>query len=346
MNRMLRALPLVVGLSGCELIDQLMGGDPAAEEVQAASATLQSGDLPGAAAAYDAAAQAHPTSVDAVSGAAMLAMMRGDLAYADSLLAEVEVHAGDRIGEVRLRRAMIAAQVGDDFDRVWQLGVASGLPVGYLLAGEAALVSGEREEARELFDQVDDGGSVAATAQTYMALIDDPEPLVAGLCESQALWALGKRTAAVRSVADLLPRYPDDREDRNQRLLTWAGRAATVGRVKTGKKLLKSMVGAPPGQKWRKRATRAMLFCADGDGDKCVELLDKLEGIAPADGLADARVTAAYIIGPQDPVTAKELAGRYRSNAAAQALYRAGRKKAARKAAPPGPFKDFLKDGG
>ena len=77
-----------------------------------------------------------------------------------------------------------------------------------------------------------------------------------------------------------------------------------------------------------------------------MEILDKLEGTAPADGLADARVTAAYIIGPDDPVTAKALAGRYRSNAAAQALHRAGRKRAARKAAPEGPFRTFLEEGG
>ncbi len=346
MERMVKALAFVLLLSGCGFLEDLLGGDGAQEDVQAAEALLRSGDLPGASAAYDAAALAHPGSVDAVSGAAMMAMMRGDLTYADSLLLGVEEQAGERKGEVRLRRAMIAAQVGEDFDLVWQLGVASGMPVGYLLAGEAALVNGEREEARKLFDQVGTEGGAGGTALTYIALIDDEEPLVAGLCESQALWALGKRQAAVRSVADLLPRYPSEREDRNQRLLTWAGRAASVKRVKTGRLLLKAMEGVPKDLKWRKRATRAMLYCAEGKGTKCVETLDKLEGTAPADGLADARVTAAYIIGPDDPVTAKELAGRYRSNAAAQALHRAGRKRAALKAAPDGPFRTFLEEGG
>jgi len=144
---MVKALAFALLLPGCGFLEGLIGDDGAQEDVQAAQLLLQSGDLPGASTAYDAAALAHPDSVDAVSGAAMMAMMRGDLTYADSLLAGVEEKAGDRIGEVRLRRAMIAAQVGEDFDLVWQLGVASGLPVGYLLAGEAALVNGEREEA-------------------------------------------------------------------------------------------------------------------------------------------------------------------------------------------------------
>jgi hypothetical protein len=346
MNRMMSALVVVLLLPGCEIIQGLFQEDTTSEDVEAAAFLLQSGDLPGASAAYEAAAIAHPNSVDAVSGAAMMAMMRGDLATADSMLAEVEGQAGERIGEVRLRRAMIAAKLGEDFDQVWRLGVASGMPVGFLLAGEAALVNGEREEARAFFAQIESDGAVGTTAGTYIALIDDSNQLVAGLSESQALWALGQRGAAVRSVADLLPRYPTDRPDRNQRLLSWASRAATVNRPKVGRSLLKAMDGAPAGQKWRKKATRALLLCAEGKGPKCVKALDKLENTAPADGLADARVTAAYIIGPDDPATAKELAGRYRSNAAAQALYRAGKKRAAQKAAPDGPFRTFLEEGG
>jgi hypothetical protein len=77
-----------------------------------------------------------------------------------------------------------------------------------------------------------------------------------------------------------------------------------------------------------------------------VKILDSLEGAIRVDALADARVTAAMVIAEKDPKTARALAGRYRSNAAARALYAAGYRKEAAAAALDGPYRMFLKAGG
>ena len=57
-------------------------------------------------------------------------------------------------------------------------------------------------------------------------------------------------------------------------------------------------------------------------------------------------MTAALVIAKTDPEAAKALAGQYRSNAAARALFEAGDAGAARKAALDGSFRKFLKAGG
>ena len=206
------------------------------------------------------------------------------------------------------------------------------------------LAEGERGEARELLASVT--GDLQSTAAQYIELIDHDNPICAGLSEAQALWALGARKVAVRSVGDLLPRFPETRSDRDLLLLTWAGRAASVGESAIGMTLLDAMKGLPEGQKWRKRATRAIVHCSAGRAAKCVKILDSLEGKIKADALADARVTAALVIAKTDPEAAKSLAGQYRSNAAARALFEAGDAGAARKAALDGSFRKFLKAGG
>ena len=336
------ALWLLLLLQGCGLFEGLFsdGGEAA---VQAGDAALKTGDLPSAAGHYEEALAANPTNVDAATGAAGMALMRGDTAKADEILAAIQEVAGERLSEVLLRRAIVAQHAGD-FDQVWKFGKASARPAGLLLAGEAMLAEGERQEARQLLESVT--GGLESTAQAYITLIDDDDPIVAGLSEAQALWALGARNVAVRSVADLLPRIPTDSSDRDRRLLMWASRAAAVGEPRIGMALLDAMGDLPVGQKWRRRATRAILHCAAGRAEKCVEILDALEGRIPEDALADARVTAAMVIATKDPETAKALAGRYRSNAAARALYAAGYPDAAAAAALDGPYAQFLQAGG
>jgi rhodanese-related sulfurtransferase len=279
----------------------------------------------------------------AATGAAAMAMMRGDTERAESVLAAIQPSAEGKEAEVFLRRAIVAQRAGD-FDKVWQFGKASQLPAGLLLAGESMLADGERTDARELLESVT--GNLETTAQSYITLIDSPDPIIAGLSEAQALWSLGARNVAVRSVGDLLPRFPKDRPDRDRLLLTWASRAASVGESTIGMTLLDAMEALPQGQRWRKRATRAIVHCSAGRGVKCVKILDSLEGAIRVDALADARVTAAMVIAEKDPKTARALAGRYRSNAAARALYAAGYRKEAAAAALDGPYRMFLKAGG
>ena len=170
--------------------------------------------------------------------------------------------------------------------------------------------------------------------------------MVAGLCEAQALWALGERKVSVRSVEELVKSLPDSREDRSEQLLMWAGRAASVEETDVACSLLDAMIFPPEGQAWRKVATLGIIACADGDAEACQKSFKTLEGNAPEDGLADAVATAAYLIADDDPEAAKALAGRYLSNAAARALLEAGDAAGARESVPGGMLGEYLKAGG
>ena len=128
-------------------------------------------------------------------------------------------------------------------------------------------------------------------------------------------------------------------------LLVWSSRAASLGEVDIARSLLDSVIFPPKGQAWRKAATLAIIACADGDSETCLDLFDKLDGNAPSDGLADARATAAILIADDNPEVARQLAGRYTSNAAARALLESGDRSGAASAAPEGPLRSYLQGG-
>lgn len=332
---MLKMLMVTMALQGC-------GGDGGKEASDAAKTQMRGGDIPGAAAAFEKAAKDNPESVDAASGAALSAMMRGDWAAADAHLERVQASAGERQPEVLMRRALVA-QKAKDWDSMRQFGEASGLAPGLLLAGEAALADGDRDDATAYFERVS-GGGAEVTARGYLSRLSSDDPIVAGLSEAQALWALGMRKVAVTSVADLLVRYPESEGDKTDQLLLWAGRAASVRETDTATTLLRA--AKPQGdQVWRKTATEGIVSCASGDAQRCIRTLDGLEGDAPADGLADARVTAAMLIGSSDAQAAKTLAGDYVSEGAGRALWNAGAKRMARNSTPPGALLNFFESG-
>ena len=72
---MLNVLMVTMALQGC-------GGDGGKEASDAAKTQMRTGDIPGAAVAFEKTAKENPESVDAASGAALSAMMRGDWAAA------------------------------------------------------------------------------------------------------------------------------------------------------------------------------------------------------------------------------------------------------------------------
>ncbi len=333
---MMTMFAIALTLQGCGLF----GGDAGEEAAAAAKKQMQAGDLVGAGDAFETAARDNPESIDAATGAALSALMRGDTDAADAHLERVQKTAGDRMPEVRMRRAIVA-QRARDWDAMREHGEASGLDAGLLMAGEAALADGEREEAEALFSRVT--GATASVAQGYVDLLQSDNPVVAGLSEAQALWALGLRKVAVRSVAPLLADYPAAEGDRDEQLLLWAGRAASVRETETARSLAKA-ASADGDLGWRKSATLALVDCADGNTGRCKRGLERLEDEAPADGLADARVTGAALIARKDPQAAKDLAGQYRSAGAARALYAAGANQMAERSASDGPLSNFLGD--
>ncbi len=335
---MLRMLLLTVSFHGCGLF----GGDGGQEAAMAAKAKMKDGDVPGAAAAFEAAAKDNPESIESATGAALAAMMRGDLAAADAHLARVQATAGDRTPEVLMRRALVA-QKAQDWDAMRQYGESSGMAPGLLLAGEAALADGDREEAVGFFERVS-GGGAEVTARGYLSRLSSDDPIVAGLSEAQALWALGMRRVAVQSVSDLLLSYPESEGDKADQLLLWAGRAVSVRETVTATNLLKA-TKASGDQVWRKAATEAIVSCASGKGQRCISEFDALEDKAPQDGLADAKATAAMLIGEADAQTAKALVGDYVSEGAGLALWNAGAKRMARNSTPSGTLLNFFEAG-
>ena len=341
----LATLALMGGLmGGCDQIKALIGGgsDEAAAQGEA---LLKSGDLPGAAGTWSAANADDPGSIAAATGAAYAALLQGDTAAADQILATAAATAGEALPQIELRRALVAL-AARDLEQVKAHGLASGLPAGQLFAAEVALADGERDEATPLLKSASAaGGPVGEAAQAYLSLIEDPEPLVAGLSEAQALWALGERAVAVKSVEELVKALPEER-DRDAQLLVWSSRAATVGETGIARSLLDSVIFPPEGQAWRKVATAALIACAEGDVAGCTTKLDSLGGSAPAHGLADARATAAFIVAKTDPEGARKLAGSFDSDASARALLEAGDAAAAQRSAQGGVLAEYVKAGG
>lgn len=321
----LGVLPLLTSLlllAGCSLIQGLLGDSK--KTVSEADALLKAGDLSGATAMYDTELAKSPTDVDLAVGASYGHLLMGDTAKADAILAAAEPEAKEKLGDVKIRRALVAMQAGD-LDKVKEFASASGLPVGKLLAAEVNLADGDRDAAKVLLESVTSTpGEVGATATAYLQLMGDSNALVGGLSEAQALWAVGKRKIAVRSVEDLVKAYAETRDDGADQLLLWAGRAASVGEADISSNLLDAITVPPAGQAWRVQATRAMNACAAGDGATCTRMLDAIKAIAPADGYVDARATAAVLLAPKDGATAKALLDGYSGDAVARALAETG----------------------
>lgn len=310
----------VLVLVGCDAVSGLFGGPEAS--IAEAERALAAGDLSAAAAAYQAALDVAPGNVDATSGLAYLALLEGDAAGADALLAALP--AGERSAEVELRRALVALQAGD-LDRVKAHGLASGRAAGRLLAGEVELADGNREAARGHLEVARDApGAVGELAARYLVVLSDPDPKVVGLAETQALWALGRRPTAVRSVEELVKAYAETHEDGAEQILLWAGRAAAVGEVAVSERLLDAITVPPPGQNWRVGATRAIARCADGDVPACQAGLRAVQALAPPDGYADATVTAAVALSATDAGAARALVAGVRTDAAARLLAQLG----------------------
>jgi hypothetical protein len=313
-------------LGGCSQVMALLN-DPS-KAVGEAETQLKAGDLAGAATTYADAATKAPTNADAASGAAYMKVLAGDFAAADALLAAAEAGAGEKVGDVKLRRALVALEAGD-LDKVKEMAAGSGQAAGKLLAAEVELADGNREAAKALLDEAKAaGGPVGDTAGKYLELMADQNPLVAGLSEAQALWALGQRKIAVRSVEDLVKAYAESRDDGADQLLLWAGRAAAVGETQIAGNLLDAITVPPAGQAWRVQATRGIAACADGDGATCTKIFEALRVAAPADGYADALATAAIAIAEKDADTAKALLAGASGDAAARAFAAAGDKTA------------------
>lgn len=336
LGRWLAGLTLLAFTLGCGAI--LGGSDE--DLVEAADSMLQAGDLPGAAAEYERIAGENPDSVAAAVGLAYVQLLRGDTAGADATLAAIEPKAGDKGGEIKLRRALVALE-GKNLDQVKELGKGSALPEGKLLAAEVHLVDLESDEATALLREVKGaGGVVGQTASTYLELIESGDQHKAALAEASALWALGDREGACDAVEDSVKALAEDDPTKPVQLLLWAGRAVAAGRPEVAQGLLEETT-PPEGQRWRYTATLAMIKIALGESEAGLAMFEglKADPEVPTDGLADALATACAVA--KDPAVAQQLVAGVESSAAARCLLQAGAPGAGA-SAPAGSLKQFL----
>ncbi len=315
------------------------GDDPSV--VQPAIEQFSSGDLPGAAQTLDGLAAKHADSSSVLEARAYSMLLQGQYESADEMLEKAEATAGENLGKVKLRRALVALKAME-FEDVRKHGQASGLPAGALLAAEVLLMDGEIDEAMELLRTAKQGsGTVADTADQYLAMLTSGDAYRQGIAEATALWALGERNVACEAVEEPAKSLPDDEEGKSEILLVWAGRAVTSGAPGVAMGLLDAMEFPPEGQAWRVQATRAMIAIAEGNGAKGLAIFNSLAaGGAPADGLADARATAIALT--DDTELAKQLAGDLESAAVARGLLKVGAAEAAKERNPGGVFGTYL----
>jgi len=335
-----------LALSGCDEVTKLINGNDVKAAYDAGEASLRQGDLPAAADKWEQAQVDNPADVDAATGAAYTLLLKGDTDAADAALAAAEAEAGPRLPEIKMRRALVALEAGN-LDAVGQHALASGLPAGKLLAAEVAMADGETDSAMELLDEAENaGGQIGRLAGRYIELLDSDDSMVSGLCEAEALWALGVRKVAVQSADELVRGLPEDLDEKPEMLLTWAGRAVSVGEAEIAQGLLDPLTFPPEGMKWRMDAVQAMVHCVNGETALCQETFDTVDKIGPEAGVADARATAAYLIAEDNPEVAKALVGSIQSNAAARALLQTGDATAAKGASPGGVLDNYLDAGG
>jgi hypothetical protein len=343
--RLVRALGVgvvagaLLGSTGCDKVKELL--QPEAD-LTVAKAKLQEGDLPAASAEFERLSGEHPENVDVAVGRSYAQMLAGDAAGADATLAAVLPTAGEKAGEITLRRALLA-QRAKNFDDVKKYGVASGLPQGKLLAAEVHLIDLEGDEAAALFRELSGaGGPVGETAATYLKMLESDNQHVAGLAEATALWSLGDRETALTTASELVPELPADQEATAEAVLVWASRAATTGKPAVAMTLLDGLEAPPAGQAWRVEATRAIAAAAAGDNEDALSKFAALRAAAaPSDGLADARATACAVA--SDPALAQRLVEGLESAAVARCLAKAGAADAASRA-PAGPLKSHLEN--
>ncbi len=316
-------MPAVVLLAGCGVLDGFLGG-PGPDVVAPAMAQLSAGDLPAASEALEALATEHPTHFEVATSTSYVRLLKGDFDGADALLAGLEATAGERLGEVNLRRAIVAHRRGD-LDAVKSLGLASARPEGRLMAAEVLLVDIESDEAAKLLrDLVSIEGQVGETASAYLSLLDSNDANLTGLAETTALWAVGSRKDSVTAAEELVKALPGDSPERFETVLLWAGRAASIGLPDVASSLLADAgIPSSPDLAWRVQAIEGTIAAASGDIDRAVATFDALgQAGAPADGVADARATACALAADAD--AARRLVAGLESAAAARCLAAAG----------------------
>jgi tetratricopeptide (TPR) repeat protein len=323
------------------------GGEPGEPAVtfadQDASAMLSAGNVSGALAAWKENYSSNPNNTDNAVGAAYAALLEGRLVEADAILAKAEPTAGAALGGIRVRRTLIALEMGDNA-KVLEYGKSSGVAEGQVLAAEAALCDSDWDSAKALFSPIRTAPApVGTTASVYVERLEEEDPVWGTLAEAEACWALGQRSEAVDTIQEVFEDLPITWDNRAEEALVWAGRALREGQADVAKGLIKKTKGLPAFQKWRLAATQAHILCANGDAKGCVRKLEGLDSSAPAMGRSHARAMGAMLLGSDHADEALRLLGEDHTVASAFAAHSIGDSAEAMRHAPSSFFRTFLK---
>jgi hypothetical protein len=269
-------------------------------------------------------------------------LLEGRLQEADSILASVEPTAGAELGGIRVRRALIALEMGDN-SKVLEFGQSSGTPEGQVLAAEAALCDSDWDTAKALFVPITGAPApVGTTASTYVDRLEQEDPVWGSLAEVEACWAMGQRSWSVEAISEVFDGLPSSWDDRGDGALVWASRALREGQPEVAEALLKKTQGLPAYQNWRLAATKALVLCAKGDVRGCTRKLDALGSDTPPMGRAHARAMGAMLLGAEHAEEARALLGEDYTVSAAYAAHSMGDAAEAKRHAPPSIFKTSL----
>lgn len=321
----------LVLLSGCGGGEEVLA--PAAPQVDA-NALLVAGEVDAAFAAWQTNHMANPQDVSAAVGASYAALVQGDHAEADRILASVEAVAGSEIGPIRARRALIALEAGNR-DQVLEYGKSSGTAEGQILAAEAALCRSDWDDAKVLLEPIAGvAGAVGESASIYLERLNQEDMAWGDLAEAEACWGMGMYASAVEAAAEVFTELPSSWERLGEEALVWASRALRERNTDAANTLVGLGKGVDPIHSWRVTATKALIHCADGDAAACTRGLERLDPSAPPRGVSDAKAMGAYLLGSEQRDAAMALIGDDRTSAAAYAAYSLGESAAAARLAP------------
>ena len=301
-------------LSACDL-SGLIESKPEIDTT-AAEDQLSSGQFPNAAAEYDKLLELDPTNIDAATGAAYLAILRGDYTQADAYLEAVQNASDTPQPEILMRRSLIAQQ-SQELDQAKKFALESGLDAGKLLASEIMIVDGGLDTALETLKSIK-GAGFKSLADDYIELLQSEDDWLVALAEIQAQWAAGERTFAVEDAPSVLQKISTERYERIDEIrLTWATRALSMKKNQEASSIMElPFQSLDESQKWRVSGIKFMISCVTGD-EQCASKFDALEEIAPPQGYADMRITTAYLLKDDNPALSRELLANSKSPSAA-----------------------------
>lgn len=324
---------VITGLFACT-------GTDYTTQLKEAQTMLENGQINSANSAYLTILKEDPKQVDAATGAAYVSLLKGDYVKAEELLAGAMENAGEKSGDVSLRRAFVAVEQ-KEYSTAQQHALTSKLDLGKILAAEIYLIDGETEEAVKLLEEVSTQPS-KKLAKKYLNLLESDNSWLPSYAEAQASWALKDYELAVRSVGSMLGKLEGVIPNFEEEVLIWASRAAVVGQPEISLSLLElNLDGLSEEQKWRITATKAMASFVEGDIVKGNELLSSLTD-APAMGIRHMKITTAAVIAEKDEQTAKELLKGLEGTAAAQVYHHIGSNKKATNLVESGMFQKYL----